>query len=158
MFVQPRSKTNDNLFIALGILIAGGSGTETSTEVFLPGNGKTCALADLPDERYGHTLDTLRNTAVLCGGRYTGTSCLQFSQDIGIIIIYSSIYTGSARYMEQLCHYTRGKELSLQLGHHGGNPCPYGWQLQSYNHRDSEQWEELYPGTGYKVMILIHYV
>lgn len=69
-----------------GILIAGGSGATTSTEVFLPGTGQTCTLPDLPDERYRHTLDTVADIGVLCGGGAndaTRTSCLQFSQSSG---------------------------------------------------------------------------
>ena len=85
--------------LAAGILIAGGEhkrhwfvGDPTSTEVFLPGTGKTCVQADLPDKRYHHTLDTVGTTIVMCGGwRWGGdiidTSCLQFSQNTGFIII-----------------------------------------------------------------------
>ena len=81
---------NVNLSIVVGILIAGGSsdGASTSTEVFLPGSGQTCALADLPDSRYFHTLDTVSNTGVLCGGgdtAYTKTSCLQFNLTTGLL-------------------------------------------------------------------------
>ena len=36
--------------IIVGILIAGGSGAGTSTEVFFPSSGKTCMVADLPDD------------------------------------------------------------------------------------------------------------
>ena len=78
--------------LAAGILIAGGERDLTSTEVFLPGTGKTCVQADLPDKRYHHTLDTVGTTIVMCGGwRWGGdiidTSCLQFSQNTGFIII-----------------------------------------------------------------------
>ena len=62
-----------------GILITGSVGAYTSTEVFIPDTGKTCSLPDLPKSRYGHTLDTLGNTPVICGGGDTGTSCLQFT-------------------------------------------------------------------------------
>jgi hypothetical protein len=76
--------------IVVGILIAGGLGAKTSTEVFLPGTGQTCTLADLPDPRYDHTLNTLDNSGVLCGGGNGGDampSCLQFSITTGVIII-----------------------------------------------------------------------
>jgi hypothetical protein len=82
--------------IAAGILIAGGSNAYTSTEVFLPGTGKTCALADLPDQRYEHTLDTVGTTVLLCGGgrsAYARTSCLQFSQTTGNNNIYPILGT-----------------------------------------------------------------
>jgi len=65
--------------------MAGGHGAYTSTEVFIPDTGKTCSLPDLPDRRSGHTLDTLGNTPVICGGggntgnTATATSCLQFT-------------------------------------------------------------------------------
>ena len=62
-----------------GILITGSVGAYTSTEVFIPDTGKTCSLPDLPKSRYGHTLDTLGNTPVICGGDGTDTSCLQFT-------------------------------------------------------------------------------
>ena len=62
-----------------------------STEVFLPGTGRNCRLADLPDVRYDHTLNTVDSTAVLCGGGNstgdTETYCLKFSQTSGFIII-----------------------------------------------------------------------
>ena len=79
--------------IIAGILIAGGVGgnltAHTSTEVFLPGTGQTCRLADLPDERWGHTLNTIDNTGVLCGGGgdTDARTCLKFSQTTGVIII-----------------------------------------------------------------------
>ena len=78
-----------------GILIAGGLGADTSTEVFLPGTGKTCALADLPDKRYYHTLDTVGTTAVLCGGEYGDAriSCLEFSNTAGNNNIYPILGT-----------------------------------------------------------------
>ena len=78
-------------------MIAGGVGASTdgastdgaSTDVFLPGTGQTCTLADLPEQRYSHTLNTLDSTGVLCGGghRDPRTSCLQFNQTSGVIII-----------------------------------------------------------------------
>ena len=55
--------------------------------MFLPGTGKTCALANLPDQRVGHTLDTVDTAPVLCAGVRTENSCLQFSQTTGGIII-----------------------------------------------------------------------
>jgi len=68
-----------------GILIAGGYRWDPlrSTEVFIPDTGKTCSLPDLPKENYGHTLDTLGNTPVICGGYGDGGanlySCLQLT-------------------------------------------------------------------------------
>jgi len=51
-----------------------------STELYIPETGKSCFFKDLPNERSDHTMDTVDNTAVLCGegsGRYT--NCLQYS-------------------------------------------------------------------------------
>jgi len=51
-----------------------------STELYIPETGKSCFFKDLPNERNSHTLDTVENTAVLCGegtGRYT--NCLQYT-------------------------------------------------------------------------------
>jgi len=58
-----------------GILVAGGSGSSSSnsqtTHVFIPSSKKTCDFPKLPERRYSHTLDTVGNTPVLCGGDYT---------------------------------------------------------------------------------------
>ena len=48
-----------------------------TAELFLPSSGTSCALPDLPDDRYGHSADN--NT--LCGG--SGGNCLQWSPDTG---------------------------------------------------------------------------
>ena len=48
----------------------------TSVELFNPVTGLTCSLPDLPDERRRHSMSGLS----ICGGRYTMTSCLVFSQ------------------------------------------------------------------------------
>jgi hypothetical protein len=81
----------ESVFIVVGILIAGGSPARSSTEVFLPGTGKSCALADLPDDRYYTTLDTVSGTGILCGGGGsddTHTSCLQLNQTSGFILYH----------------------------------------------------------------------
>ncbi len=60
------------------VLITGSSRTSMNTaELFLPSSGTSCALPDLPDDRYGHSADN--NT--LCGG--SGGNCLQWSPDTG---------------------------------------------------------------------------
>ena len=59
--------------------MAGGWEALSSTEVYIPDTGKTCSLPDLPEIRYDHTMDTLANTPVICGGGDTYTSCLQFT-------------------------------------------------------------------------------
>jgi len=51
-----------------------------STELYIPETGKSCFFKDLPNERRSHTMDTVDNTAVLCGeqsGR--NTNCLQYT-------------------------------------------------------------------------------
>jgi len=77
-----------------GILSAGGvgGGPLTSSEVFLPSTGQSCTVADLPAERYHHTLNTVDSTAVLCGGGRVATekSCLQFSQASGAWTSYGA--------------------------------------------------------------------
>ena len=78
LFISTDRQKDYDLYFA-GILIAGGWDS-TSTEVFIPDTGKTCSLPDLPDSRDGHTLDTLGNTPVLCGGFMdSATSCLQLT-------------------------------------------------------------------------------
>ena len=62
-----------------GVLIAGGSGTGITTELFLPVTGKTCSLASLPSPRTGHTLNLVGSTIVLCSAK----SCLQFQPSSG---------------------------------------------------------------------------
>ena len=44
-------------------------------EVFNPSDKTGCLLPSLPDNRYGHTMDSLE----LCGGYYTRTTCITFS-------------------------------------------------------------------------------
>ena len=61
------------------MLIAGGSGTGITTELFLPMTGKTCSLASLPSPRTGHTLNLVGSTIVLCSAK----SCLQFQPSSG---------------------------------------------------------------------------
>ena len=61
-----------------GIIIAGGFGGLADVEVFVPSTGLSCSLPALPDERYGHTMDSL----LICGGydySTTDTTCLSFT-------------------------------------------------------------------------------
>ena len=45
-------------------------------EVFYPtGDKQSCVLPSLPDNRGGHTMDTLE----ICGGDYTRTTCITFT-------------------------------------------------------------------------------
>jgi len=71
-----------------GILVAGGTyidwSNEKRTHVFIPSSKKTCEFPDLPEQRFSHSLDTVGNTPVLCGGGYyTGGTYFdgQFSVD-----------------------------------------------------------------------------
>jgi hypothetical protein len=60
-----------------GIILSGGY-HETSVEVFVPSTGQACSLPSLPDERWGHTMNSL----IICGGPYystTPTTCLSFT-------------------------------------------------------------------------------
>merc|ERR1739838_720789 len=60
-----------------GIIISGGGSASNTVEVFIPGSGLGCTLPDLPNDRFGHSMDGL----VLCGGGYSniGTNCLSFT-------------------------------------------------------------------------------
>jgi len=52
------------------------------SEVYLPSSGKTCPMPSVPGPRYHHTMDTLDNTPVICGGAFTYSttmSCIQLS-------------------------------------------------------------------------------
>ena len=57
---------------------AGGGGGNTLTEVFIPSSGKSCRLPPLPDIRAMHSLNSVANLPVLCGGGYQ-KSCLRFA-------------------------------------------------------------------------------
>jgi len=59
-----------------GIIISGGDGAFTSVEVFYPTDDKqSCVLPSLPDQRTGHTMDSLE----ICGGVVTSTTCITFT-------------------------------------------------------------------------------
>jgi len=45
---------------------------DKSTELYIPETGKSCFFKDLPNKRYGHTMDTVDNTAVVCGTGCSG--------------------------------------------------------------------------------------
>jgi len=73
------------------VLVTGGVGSKysvseetgsvaKSTELFIPETGKSCFWKDLPNERKGHTMNTIDNTAVLCGTRgHPPTNCIQYT-------------------------------------------------------------------------------
>ena len=55
--------------------MSGGDGSDQSVEVYVPSSGQQCRLADLPDERSGHSMEA----KTVCGGTAitdTTTSCL----------------------------------------------------------------------------------
>ena len=58
---------------------AEGLGAETSTEIYFPHTGKTCSLANLPNERLGHTANNWGDmlSPILCGGG--NSTCLKFN-------------------------------------------------------------------------------
>ena len=81
-FVRISNKSASLRTLILGIVSAGGSGGSTLTEVFIPSSGKSCRLPPLPDTRDWHSLNTVANLPVLCGGGYdaaTQKSCLRFA-------------------------------------------------------------------------------
>merc|ERR1711874_743937 len=63
-----------------GILITGGNGARTSAEVFTVSGGQSCVLPSLPDQRWGHT----SNSLTMCGGASTSTSCISFSSGVWV--------------------------------------------------------------------------
>jgi hypothetical protein len=82
LLLQRVSKTGNNTLIIIsmpGIILSGGYGASTSVEVFVPSTGQSCSLPALPDERYGHTMDSL----LICGGGWdsttAATTCLSFT-------------------------------------------------------------------------------
>lgn len=103
-----------------GVLITGGYGALTSTELFLPHTGKTCSLQSLPDRREWHSLTVLSNQAILCGGGSGSfrTSCLQFlpNSSTGTWVNYASL--AQSRY-SHTAHVFQDKVLLL-----GGDDSP----------------------------------
>ena len=66
-----------NDLIILAVLITGGKG---AVEIYHPDSDTPCVLPDdLPDLRWGHTLDG----ALVCGGQYTPRSCRRWNADTG---------------------------------------------------------------------------
>ena len=51
-----------------------------TAELYQPASGVSCALPQLPDDRDSHTVES---SGLLCGGRYTSDTCLQWSLDTG---------------------------------------------------------------------------
>ena len=60
-------------------MITGGNGAKQSAEIFIPWQNSTCELPALPDKRVSH----VQSGDTLCGGGYTGRSCLQWSVQQG---------------------------------------------------------------------------
>ena len=60
--------------------------------MFLPDSGKTCILANLPKRRHFHSLDTVNNVPILCGGGRGAerTSCIQFNLTSGVWTNYAT--------------------------------------------------------------------
>ena len=63
------------------VLITGQLYSDTA-ELYVPSSGVSCSLPQLPNTRYGHTLE---NFGLLCGGSGTEVedTCLQWSPDTG---------------------------------------------------------------------------
>ena len=58
-------------------MIAGGSDSRLSVEVFNPHRQKNCTLPNLPNGRYGSTLCG----GLLCGGVYDSQTCLRWIKE-----------------------------------------------------------------------------
>jgi len=74
--------TSEAITASTGILLSGGgSQGEKNTEVFMPLTGKSCDFPRLPDSREKHTMDTIDNSPIICGGTWSSVSksCLQLS-------------------------------------------------------------------------------
>ena len=57
------------------LIISGGRPSDSagqSVELYVPSNGQHCQLPDLPERRYGHSMEG----KMICGGWDTQTSCL----------------------------------------------------------------------------------
>merc|ERR1719215_2537237 len=64
------------------VLITGGHGDTglDTAELYLPSSGLSCSLPSLPDQRWHHSVES---SGLLCGGRGTPNSCLQWRPDNG---------------------------------------------------------------------------
>jgi len=81
-YFNKQGPTNTSSGAQTGILVAGGLGTWTSAEVFIPANGKTCLYPDLPHEATSFTLDLVGDLPTLCGSIDYGRphkSCVQLT-------------------------------------------------------------------------------
>ena len=63
------------IYIVAAILVVGGPKSLKSVEAITTDGTPLCTLPDLPDQRYGHTMDN----HIMCGGYYTPTSCLYYA-------------------------------------------------------------------------------
>jgi len=62
-----------------GLLISGGWGGRTSTEIYNPATNTTCPGPDLPDGRFEHIAGVTDAGVILCSGLLTPTSCLRLA-------------------------------------------------------------------------------
>ena len=79
-FVDTYERLPKRWLITLGVLITGGNWPiDTTAELYLPSSDASCSLPTIPDARRSHTADQ----GFLCGGIFTGDSCLLWSPDTG---------------------------------------------------------------------------
>ena len=72
--------------ISAAVLITGGP----TAEVYHPSSGTSCMLPTREDDRYYHTL----NSGLMCGGYFTGASCVQWSSVNGTWEEYLTLDVG----------------------------------------------------------------
>ena len=74
------ANAKNNLYYIAGVLITGCYPADNTAELYVPSTGASCTLPSLPDNRYHHTVT---EGGLLCGGRDTSDSCIQWSPDSG---------------------------------------------------------------------------
>ena len=116
-----RRTDRQSIILISGVLVTGGFGARTSTQLFLPHTGKTCSLKSLPDKRYVHTMDVVSDKIIICGGYYgTTTSCIQFlpTSSTGSWVYYATLAQGRSYHTSHVFQ----EDLLLMGGQERPNP------------------------------------
>ena len=71
---------NQSLFPDAVLITGSFDSPHDTAELYQPASGTSCALPQLPDDRYYHTMES---SGLICGGYDTEDTCLQWSPDTG---------------------------------------------------------------------------
>ena len=97
-----------------GLLISGGYEAKSSVELFVPATGESCSLPNLPDERYGHTMNGL----YICGGNDIYDSpCLNYTGEWSPVENCRSPSTGCVHFTSGQWQYSPQTFVKPRRGH-----------------------------------------